>query len=46
MTDSTTKKCPFCAEDIKIEAIKCRYCGSDISQETAKIESVETANNA
>lgn len=25
------KQCPFCAEDVKVAAVKCKHCGSDLS---------------
>jgi serine/threonine protein kinase len=38
MSDGTTTKiCPFCAEDVKIEAVKCRYCGSGLTDAPATI---------
>ena len=26
-----TKKCPFCAEEVKKDAVKCKHCHSEIS---------------
>ena len=28
-----TKKCPFCAEDILVEAVKCKHCGEMLKKE-------------
>lgn len=31
ITVAATRRCPFCAEDVRIEAIKCKHCGSDLT---------------
>ena len=36
------KKCPFCAEMVKVEAVKCKHCGSDISDTVPKKEEKKT----
>jgi len=36
-----TKKCPFCSEDIKEEAIKCKHCGTDLLRRNESAHSTD-----
>jgi DNA-binding protein Fis len=38
------KTCPYCAEDIQLEAIKCKHCGECIKDKSlGELKDIETA---
>ncbi|MCL2277649.1 MAG: SH3 domain-containing protein [Treponema sp.] len=46
LNEASTKKCPFCSNEIKEEAIVCQFCGKDIPNEFNPTHKVKLLTNA
>lgn len=44
--EDDTKKCPFCAEIIKKDALVCRFCGKEISSQKTKPSVIKKLSNS
>jgi len=43
--ETSTMACPFCQQDIRIEALKCRHCGSYLVEEDLQPRKLTRSNN-